>query len=430
MLNYGRLSAVAASIGMLLAATVAERAAHAAWDFVPALGLSARAEDNPLYLPDNAPPPLQQQSASSAALDASIEMATYTERGSLLFEPNIINYQYADKQYNGLESTDYYFTGNGQYRWQKAIAGFVARFTREHLAAAEFGTVDFNLDQPDPNTGETGRVAFIDQYRNFYYLSPYVSFDLSPRNALRFDFANYHTSYSGGDLAFRTGYKNRMITTSLQRNVDERTQVAAVMSVEDYHAEVNTNDFRTVTLKGTFERPINPLWTFNMGAGVLRSDYTVVDLLNRTTSSATTDYVVNVGFRKRSERSNLNFDLGRNVYPSSNGYAVVIREVNLAMNKQFRPRLSMEVGFRLQESRTLGNLNSTNDRNYDTVSMEWDWAIKPVLFLVGGVEWLSQEFPNGVLGQTNLNVGQTSGTSVSIGVRYRGLSKRNPPSTR
>jgi len=359
-------------------------------------------------------------------------MATYTERGSLLFEPNIINYQYTDKQYNDLEATDYYFTGNGQYRWRKATAGFLARFTREHLAAAEFGTVDFNLDQPDPNTGETGRVAFIDQYRNFYWLSPYVSFELSPRNALRFDFTNYNTSYSGGDLAFRTGYKDRMITTSLQRNVDERTQVAAVMSVEDYHAQVNTNDFRTVTLKGTFERPINPLWSFNMAAGVLRSDYTVVNLLNRTTTSATTDYVVNVGFRKRSERSNLNFDLGRNVFPSSNGYAVVIREANLAMNKQFRPRLTMEVGFRFQESRTLGNLNSTNDRNYETVSMEWDWAIKPVLFLVAGVGWISQEFPNEILspGQTNLNLGQTSGTSVSIGVRYRGLSKRNPPPTR
>ena len=67
-------------------------------------------------------------------------------------------------------------------------------------------------------------MALIDQYRNFDYLSPYVIFDLSPRNALRFDFTNYDTSYSGGDFSFRTGYSDRLLTTTLQRNVDERTQ--------------------------------------------------------------------------------------------------------------------------------------------------------------------------------------------------------------
>ncbi len=229
MLNYGRLSAAAASIGMLLAGVLAERPAHAAWDFVPNLDLRAQGQDNPRYLPNNAPPPFQQQNASSAILDVSVEMATYTDRGSLIFDPDVIAYQYADKAYNDLESTDYYFTGSGQYKWKKAVAGFAARLTSEHLAAAEFGSVDFNLDQPNPDTGDTGRTAFIDQYRKFYWISPYVVFDISPRNALRFDFTNSDTSYSGGDLSFRTGYKDRLFTTTLQRNVDERTQVAAVM---------------------------------------------------------------------------------------------------------------------------------------------------------------------------------------------------------
>ena len=53
----------------------------------------------------------------------------------------------------------------------------------------------------------------------------------------------------------------------------------------------------------------------------------------------------------------------------------------------------MDVGFRLQETKTLGNLNSTNDRNYGTVSMDWAWAIKPVLFLVAGFDWLDPGIP-------------------------------------
>jgi hypothetical protein len=425
MLNVGRLSAAAVSIGMLLASSLGTRAAHAAWDFVPELDLRAQGQDNPRYIPDNSPPSVNKQSAMSAIFDASLEMATYTDRGSLIFVPDVINYQYADKAFNDLEGTDYSFTGSGQYKWQKAVAGFVARFSHERLAGAEFNSVDFNLEQPNPDTGETGRVVFINQYRDFYWLSPYVQFDLSPRNVLRFDFANYDTTYTGGDLAFRTGYKDRQLATTLQRNVDERTQVAAVMTIDDYKAQVNTNDFRTVTLKGTFERPVNPLWSFNMGAGVLRSDYTVVDALNHTTTSATTDYVINVGFRKRSERSNMNFDLSRDVYPSSNGYSVIRRQVGLALIKQATPRLTMDMGFVYQETTTLGNLNATNDRNYGTVSMQWEWAIKPVLFLVGGFEWLTQEYPNDLL-----NRGQMDATSLTVGVRYRALSKRNPPATR
>ena len=223
-----------------------------------------------------------------------------------------------------------------------------------------------------------------------------MAFELSPRNTLRFDFTNYNTSYSGGDLVVPDRLQGQVLTTTLQRNVDERTQVAAVMTIEDYKADVNTNDFRTVTLTGTFQRPINPLWSFNMGAGVLRSDYTVVNLLNQATTGATTDYVITVGFTKRSERTNINSIWARRV---SELQRVCHREASdpFAVNREFTQRLEMDVGFSLQESETLDNLNSTDNRNYGTVSMECNWAIKPVLFLVAGLEYWTQEYPDDIL---------------------------------
>ena len=80
-------------------------------------------------------------------------MATYTERGTLLFEPDIVVYQYSDKAYDALNGTDWYFKGSGQYQWKTAQAGFAARFRHERLATGEFGSVDFNLDQPNPGHG-------------------------------------------------------------------------------------------------------------------------------------------------------------------------------------------------------------------------------------------------------------------------------------
>jgi hypothetical protein len=419
-LNNERLSARAASIGILLAGFFAEPPADAAWDFVPDLNLSAQSEDNPYYLPSSLS--ALQQSASSVFLDMILQMATYNERSVLLFEPHVVSYKYSGNSNDSLDSNNWYLNGNGQYRWKTAVAGFSALYRRERLASGEFGTIDFNLDTQNPDTGDTGRVVLIDQYRKFYYVTPYLSFDLSPRNTLRFDLTNSGVSYSGGNLSFRTGYKDTRFSTSLQRNVDERTNVAAVMSVDHYQADVNTNEFQTVTVQGSFRRPINQLWTFNMAAGVLRSDYTVFDLRQRPTTSATTDYTASIGLRKRGERTRLNVDLTRNAYPSSNSYSSVRREARVYMERDLTPRLGFDFGVRLQETRTLGNVNSTNDRNYATAEMEFNWAIKPVLFFVAGLEYRTQEFTNDIL-----NRGKTDAASLSAGIRYRGLSKRNPP---
>src|SRR5262245_53073251 len=117
-LKYPCLSA--SSIGILLVGVLALPAAHAAWDFVPELDLRARTEDNPLYLPNNFSS--LQQNASSAVLDMSLEMATYTDRGTLVFDPDIVVYQYADKDFDDLEGTDWYLTGGGKYQWKTAQA--------------------------------------------------------------------------------------------------------------------------------------------------------------------------------------------------------------------------------------------------------------------------------------------------------------------
>jgi hypothetical protein len=416
----GRFCARTASLGFLLAGIFAGPRADAAWDFVPNLNLAAVSEDNPYYIPDNLSS--LQQSASSAVLDTSIQMATYNQRSVLLFEPRVMFHRYTDSANDGLNGEDWYFKGNGEYRWTTVSAGFDADYRRQRIATGEFGTFDYNLDKPPPDTGDTGRTVFIDQYRDFYYATPYVAFTLSPRNTLRLDVIHYNVSYSGGNLAFRTGYGDTRYSATLQRNTDQQTQISAVMSVDDYNADVNTNNFHTATIEGQFSHPINQLWTFNMTAGVLRSDFQVVNLGNRVTAGATTDYIVNLGFRKRSERSSLNADVGRDVYPSSNGYSSVRRQARLYGEVDLSQRFGLDYGVLLQETKTLGNLNSTDDRNYADLELNLSWALKPVLFLVGGLEYQYQEFPNDVL-----NRGKTTATSLNIGVRYRGLSKRRPP---
>jgi hypothetical protein len=409
-----------ASILLSLAGVFAGPRADAAWDFVPDLSLRAASEDNPYYLPSSLSS--LQQSASSGTLDMSMQMATYNQRSQLVFEPRVIAYRYTDSAEDPLNGEDWRFKGNGEYDWTTVKAGFYADYRRQRLVTGEFGSIDYNLDAQNPDTGDTGRTASINQYRDFYYVSPYLAFTLSPRNTLRLDVTHSNVSYSGADTSFRTGYGDTQYSATLQRNTDQQTQISAVMSVEDYNADVNTNDFHTVTVQGQFVRPINQLWSFNMAAGVLRSDFKVVNFQDRVTAGATTDYIMRVGFRKRTERTGLNADLARTIYPSSNGYSVVRREARIYGNVELSQRIGLDYGVLLQETKTLGNLNSTDDRNYADLELNFSWAIKPVLFLVTGIEFQDQEFTNDVLNQ-----GRTSATSIDIGVRYLGLSKRRPP---
>jgi len=129
-----------------------------------------------------------------------------------------------------------------------------------------------------------------------------------------------------------------------------------------------------------------------------------------------------LGFRKRTERMGLNADVGRNVFPSSNGYSVVRREARVYGDVDMSQRLGLEYAVWFQETKTLGGLNTSDDRNYVDLQLDFSWAIKPVLFLVTGIEYQTQEFVNAVVNQ-----GRTSGATFSVGVRYRGLSKRRPP---
>ncbi len=418
--NRRRASTRTASIALLLVGALAARLGHAAWDFVPDLGVSTRTEDNPYYYPGALAS--LQHTASSLAASMSVEMANFNQRSLLLFEPTVNIYRYTDSANDDLNGEDWLLKGNGDYQWTTVTAGFYADLRRQRIATGEFGTLDFNLDTQNQDTGDTGRTVLIDQYRKFYYVAPYLAFILSPRNTLRIDVARSDVSYSGGDLAFRTGFANTHYSATLERNTDQQTQISAVMSVDNYNADVNTNDFHTVTVAGQFSHPINQLWSFLMTAGVLRSDYQVVSLSSQVTAGATTDYIASIGFKKRGQKGGLNADLARDVYPSSNGYTVVRREARVYGDADFSRRFGLDYGVLLQETETLGGLNTTDNRNYVDLQLNFHWAIKPVLYLFAGIEYQTQEFTEDIT-----NRGKTNATTLDIGVRYKGLSKRNPP---
>jgi hypothetical protein len=276
---------------------------------------------------------------------------------------------------------------------------------------------DNNPDTDDFDAGDTGRLAFINEDRERYRTSPYVSFRVSERNSVRLEATKYGYTYSGGDRSFRTGFDSTRFSLGINRNVDERNVVSALMAVESYQADGTQNSTDIARIEGAFTRPLTQLWTMNLAAGVLRSDFEFLTG-NQLEVSATTDYTMRLGFRKRAERSRMNIDFTRDVYPSGTGYSSVRRELRLYYDRVLTQRLNARFGVRMNETKALGDVAAEDNREYTRAEVGFEWALKPVLFLEGGYEYTAQDFTEDIIRQT------TNSNAIYVGMSYRGLSRR------
>jgi hypothetical protein len=412
-----KLVTSASACGALIAGILTHAPARAEWEVVPDIGLNAHSEENPRLNPDTLV--TDTSAATSAVLSATANIASIEQRGSFAFAPSVISYQYVDEKDSELESTDWFLNGSGEYRWQTVNAGFRADFSRERLLNSEVVSVDpdGNPDTDGPDAADSGRLAFISGQRERYWLNPYLGLTVSERNTLRLEIVEDRISFTEGDLAVRTGYDNTRFSAGIHRNVDDRNVVSATMSVESFKTDQDLNNTDTVTIEGAFARPVTELWTFNFAAGVLRSEFEFLGNNQQQVARATTDYTMRLGLRKRSERSRINMDLTREVYPSTSGFSAIRREFIVFYDRDLRQRLNASFGIRLDDSESLGDINVQDDREYARAEIDFTWAMKPVWFLAAGYAYTAQDFTEDLIQQ------KTSSNSVYIGISYRGLSK-------
>jgi hypothetical protein len=415
--GHRKFAASAGACGVLLLGLLSSAPAGAAWEIVPELGISAETEDNPGLQPDALV--TNNSAATNTVLGAGATFANLNERSSLTFSPQVISYIYSDTNDADLESTDWYLDGQGQYQWRTVAAGFDASLSRERILSSELAAVDpdNNPDTDNPDEGDSGRLLFINDDRERFRVAPYVSFRVSERNSLRLEAVKYGYKYTEGDRSFRTGFDSDRLSLGIERNTDTRNRVSAVMSFETYEADGTGNTTDTVTIEGAFRRPLSQLWSLNLTAGVLRSDFEYV-AGNRLTESAATDYTMRVSLRKRAERSRTNIDFVRGAYPSASGYTAVRREIRMYYDRALTQRVNARFGVRLNETKSLGDVNVENDREYARAEVEFEWAWKPVLFLQAGYRYTTQDFTQDLIPNA------ADSNSFHIGMAYRGLSRR------
>jgi hypothetical protein len=123
-----------------------------------------------------------------------------------------------------------------------------------------------------------------------------------------------------------------------------------------------------------------------------------------------------LGFRKRSEIATLNFDLRRLIDPNSSGFLEQRDEVRLSLRRRMSPTMTGGVAFRIIDTNALESTLPSVGRDYARLDLSLEWALTRSWSLGLGYDTIYQKFANEANDQRS--------NSVSVGVNYRGLSRR------
>lgn len=389
--------------------------AHAAWEVLPEAQISAENNDNLRLAPDNEP---NVDSSSRTRLDARVTLSNFNERGNIYFEPRLRADAYADTIDKELDGTDTFLRGRGRYSWERVTLGFRSDYDRQDVRDAELTeAAPEDPDVEDPFDPDTGLVSIIEQDRERLILTPYAEFQVSERSSVLLEARLVEVSYTEAQLTGRANFEDREFAAGIIRRVDARNEVSARLIFEEYEAEFNQNKTETVGVEGNFIRPLGRGWTFNLAAGVSRSDYSFVNSEDQVIDNADTSFTYGLGFRQRTERNTMNFDLLRQTNPNSTGFLTLRDEIRIYVRRALTERLSGGLALRNYRTETLDDVVSNDQRDYTRVELDLEWALTPRLFLTGGVNLTSQEFQS---------AGREDATSnaVFVGFNYRGLSRQ------
>jgi len=380
---------------------------------VPDLSVLVESTDNVLVDSDG------EESASRTVLDLGVTLSNFTQRGEVVVEPRLTSDYFAKSQHRDLETEDKYLDLRGNYTWQKLGVGFSTAYSNESTLRAEFASaVPGDPDLEEPVDVDTGRLA-LNETRTYLANRVNVDFLLSQRSSLGLELRQAEVSYSEQSLLrdFRSDFDDTSIAVLLRRQTNQRNQISARLFVSEYSAKANANETDSVGLSGTFTRPFTQTWTFDLSAGVQRSDFRF--RLPGTTDfidNADTNYTFGMGLRKRGQRSLWTISMNRSLDPNSAGHVVVRDQLRAYLQRQLTPRLGGQFGVRWFSYEALDEARSDDDRTYARAELTFEYTLKRTLFLFFGMDGLNQKYE----GEDAANA-----TSLFVGLTYRGLSRRD-----
>jgi hypothetical protein len=387
--------------------------AHSATEVVPQARITAETNDNPRLRADDEVTGADR-TASRLVAEVGLSYASFGPRGELSLEPAIRSDTYADALDDELESTDLYLRSRGQRRWSRAVLGFSSDLSREKIVGTEF--LEVQAADPADILDVDGVLVGLNEIRTRAVLSPYTEVEFGERSAARLDLRAMDISYDGDPmLTARTDFTDWEAGAAYVRELSARNRLSTRVFGGRYEAVLNRNTTDTIGVEVRVEREVSDLWSFGVAIGAERSEYAYLDAVNAYVSGTHDDLVVDLGLRKRTERSTIDLQVRRRTSPDSFGFIVVRNELFTALRRDLSPRLRGGVVVRVIGAEALGGALQT-DRDYGRLEFNIDWALSYVWSLVAGYQhsyWDSSAVAR-----------DARSNSVLVGFDYRGRTRR------
>jgi hypothetical protein len=416
-------------LGCALACVLPFGTAWAAWDTVSDITMGVEANDNPrLGQRSIGPTPElaaeRDHTSVRALMDARFRLSNFGERGQIYLQPRLRADTYADSADSDLQRQDGYLYSRGAYKWQRGDVGFNANFSRESILSSEIidtglGDLagDLNGDGIIEPVEGTGQLVLLDERRNRASLAPFANFTLSSRSTIGIEASYLDVTYTGAQVQGRSDISEHLFGTHVSRTIDERTGASARIYISDFTGKATDNETRTVGVEGSFDRHLSEIWSFVFGIGLERNAFTFQTAESGVVDNADANFIMNLGFTKRTDISSLDFVLRRASDPSASGFLTERDEIQIVYRRQMSERLTLNFGVRALQERALNHSERASGRDVSRFSFDVDWAFTPSWHLAFGYDALSQRFVDQVRADGNSNV-------LSVGVIYRGRSRQ------
>jgi len=386
---------------------------HAAWETVPDVKLSVENNDNLLRSSIN------EVDASRTFVDASVNFRNLTERGLLYVQPRVISDAYAESENGIYESNDVFLRAGGQHQRQTGAEGFRLTYSDQNTIRSEFaGVVPADPDVPPPPDVDSGRLddAVLQQERLYAYGN--VDFTLAERNLLRLETTRTDVHYP--DRPTNSSYSDfddTAIALRYAREFDQRNQFTVGVVGSQFNADRLDNRSSSTGLEFGYIRMLSQTWTLDLAVGTEDTDFRFTDPVTQTArASSETSTTFGAAFRRRGERTNVNFDLDRALSPNSSGFLDLRDTFRLYVTQEMTPRLNGYVGAIYAQTSTLGSNAFLNDRDYSRFEIGLEWAVTQRMYVNFAYNRLTQEF-------AGTNGTETDSNTFILGIGYRGLQR-------
>jgi hypothetical protein len=317
-----------------------------------------------------------------------------------------------------LQSTDGFLRSNGQYRWERTLAGFDADFSNERILGSEFLTAapdDFDIADPSP----TDTVLLgLNERRRRMILSPYTEITTGGQHTVRVDARLQDVAYDGDMPTARSDFTEGALGTQYLRRLDARNTLRGGARVSRFEADRNGNETDTVSVELGYTRSLSALWSLDLSVGAQSSDATFLDANGLVATRVEDNAIFGLGLRKRSELARLNVDVQRNVSPDSFGFLAVRNQLRLTMVRQMSPNLSGLFAIRAIDTEGAGD-DDARDRSFGRLELGLDWAFAELWSLFVEYDYTTRQ-------DDFVDIASVDARSntFSLGFMYRGRAER------